>query len=98
PPRYPLFPYTTLFRSIRVKTGKAVPMVELEIVDPDGKPVAHDGEAKGEVVARAPWLTQSYFKQPDKGEELWQGGWLHTGDVASKIGKHTSELQSRENL
>ena len=81
--------------AIRVKTGKAVPMVELEIVDPDGKPVAHDGEAKGEVVARAPWLTQSYFKQPDKGEELWQGGWLHTGDVASMEPDNTLTIKDR---
>ena len=81
--------------AIRVKTGKAVPMVELEIVDPHGKPVPHDGEAKGEVVARAPWLTQSYFKQPDKGEELWEGGWLHTGDVASMEPDNTLTIKDR---
>ncbi|MCW9009337.1 fatty acid--CoA ligase [Marinobacter sp.] len=81
--------------AIRVKTGKAVPMVELEIVDPDGNPVAHDGEAKGEVVAQAPWLTQSYFKQPDKGEELWEGGWLHTGDVASMEPDNTLTIKDR---
>ncbi len=81
--------------AIRVKTGIAVPMVELEIVDPDGKPVAHDGEAKGEVVARAPWLTQSYFKEPEKGEDLWQGGWLHTGDVASMEPDNTITIKDR---
>lgn len=33
--------------AIRVKTGKAVPMVELEIVDPDGNPpVAHDAKPR----------------------------------------------------
>lgn len=80
---------------IRIKTGVAVPMVDLEIIDPDGKPVPHDGESKGEVVARAPWLTQSYFKQPDKGEELWQGGWLHTGDVASMEPDHTLTIKDR---
>ncbi|MBB5322014.1 fatty acid--CoA ligase [Marinobacter oulmenensis] len=79
----------------RVKTGIAVPMVELEIVDPDGQPVPHDGEAKGEVVARAPWLTENYFKQPDKGEELWQGGWLHTGDVASMEPDNTLTIKDR---
>ncbi|WP_323753485.1 fatty acid--CoA ligase [Marinobacter sp.] len=80
---------------IRVKTGIAVPMVELEIVDPSGKPVAHDGEAKGEVVARAPWLTQNYFKEPQKGEDLWQGGWLHTGDVASMEPNNTLTIKDR---
>ncbi len=79
----------------RVKTGIAVPLVELEVVDPNGQPVAHDGEAKGEVVARAPWLTQSYFKEPAKGEELWQGGWLHTGDVASMEPDNTLTIKDR---
>ncbi|HLT12733.1 MAG TPA: fatty acid--CoA ligase [Marinobacter sp.] len=81
--------------AIRVKTGIAVPMVELEVVDPDGHPVAHDGEAKGEVVARAPWLTQSYFKEPEKGEDLWRGGWLHTGDVASMEPDNTLTIKDR---
>ncbi|MFP3977688.1 fatty acid--CoA ligase [Marinobacter sp. KMM 10035] len=79
----------------RIKTGIAVPMVELEIVDPSGNPVAHDGVAQGEVVARAPWLTQSYFKEPAKGEELWQGGWLHTGDVASIEPNNTLTIKDR---
>lgn len=79
----------------RIKTGIAVPMVELEIVDTSGNPVAHDGEAKGEVVARAPWLTQSYFKEPAKGEELWEGGWLHTGDVASIEPNNTLTIKDR---
>jgi len=81
--------------SRRIKTGVAVPMVQIEIIDPDGKPVPHDGDAKGEVVARAPWLTQSYFKEPEKGEDLWQGGWLHTGDVASMEADSTLVIKDR---
>jgi fatty-acyl-CoA synthase len=81
--------------SIRVKTGIAVPMVSLEIVDPSGNPVAHDGEAKGEVVARAPWLTENYLKEPEKGEELWKDGWLHTGDVASMEPDNTLVIKDR---
>ncbi len=66
---------------MRCKTGLAVPMVNLEIVDPEGKPVAHDGKTAGEVVARAPWLTQGYLKDSQRSEELWVNGWLHTGDI-----------------
>lgn len=79
----------------RVKTGIAVPMVELEIFDPSGNPVAHDGAAQGEVVARAPWLTESYLKEPEKGEALWEGGWLHTGDVASIEPDNTLVIKDR---
>ncbi len=66
---------------IRCKTGLPIPNVDLEIVDPLGNPMPHDGKATGEVVVRAPWLTQGYLKDPEKSEKLWQGGWLHTGDI-----------------
>ena len=66
---------------IRCRTGLPVSNVQLEIVDVDGNPVAHDGKAVGEVVVRSPWLTQGYLKDPEKSEELWAGGWLHTGDI-----------------
>ena len=63
------------------KTGLPAPLVQLKIVDPDGTPLPHDGKSTGEVIVRAPWLTQGYFKDPEKSEELWRGGWLHTGDI-----------------
>jgi len=68
---------------IRCKTGLPIPMVDIEILDPMGKPVPHDGIQTGEVVARSPWLTQGYLKEPQKSKELWEGGWLHTGDVGN---------------
>ena len=66
---------------IRCRTGLPIPNVVLDIVDPDGKSLPHDGQATGEVVVRSPWLTQGYLKEPERSEELWRGGWLHTGDV-----------------
>lgn len=67
---------------IRRKAGVPTNLVDLQIWGPDDQPLPHDGEITGEIVVRAPWLTQSYFKEPEKGHELWRGGWLHTGDVA----------------
>lgn len=66
---------------IRCRTGLPVPNVNLEIVDTEFKPVPHDGKSTGEVVVRAPWLTQGYLKDLEKSEELWASGWLHTGDI-----------------
>ncbi|OQX63051.1 MAG: long-chain fatty acid--CoA ligase [Desulfococcus sp. 4484_241] len=66
---------------IRCKTGMPVPNVLLRVVDSDGNSMPHDGESTGEVVVRAPWLTQGYLKDPEKSEELWKDGWMHTGDV-----------------
>ena len=45
--------------------------------------VPHDGKSYGEIVARAPWLTMAYLNKEDASEQLWSGGYLHTGDVAS---------------
>jgi fatty-acyl-CoA synthase len=67
----------------RIKAGVPVPLVEAAIMNSEGKLLPNDGEAQGELVLRAPWLTQGYFREPQKSEELWEHGWLHTGDVAA---------------
>ena len=66
---------------IRCKTGLPIPMVELRIVDEAMKDVPHDGVSQGEVVVRSPWLTQGYLRDPQNSEQLWRGGYLHTGDI-----------------
>jgi fatty-acyl-CoA synthase len=68
---------------IRAKTGRPLPLVDLRIVDPEMKDVAHDGKATGEVVVRSPWLTQGYVGAPDASEALWAGGYLHTADIGN---------------
>lgn len=67
--------------NIITKTGKPLPLAEVEVVDENTQPLPHDGMSTGEVVMRSPWLTQSYFKAPDNTKELWRQGWLHSGDV-----------------
>jgi fatty-acyl-CoA synthase len=64
-----------------IKTGRPLPLVEFEVFDANEKVLPHDGQSTGEVVMRAPWLTESYFKAPAKTRELWRNGWLHSGDV-----------------
>jgi fatty-acyl-CoA synthase len=66
---------------MRCRTGLPIPNVQLEIVDQEGKPLPHDGMTTGEIVTRTPWLTQGYLKDQEKSEELWENGWLHTGDI-----------------
>ncbi|MFI8607322.1 fatty acid--CoA ligase [Pseudomonas sp. NPDC077649] len=79
----------------RIKAGIPVPLVEAAIMDAEGKLLPSDGEAQGELVLRAPWLTQGYFREPEKGEELWAHGWLHTGDVATIDGMGFIEIRDR---
>jgi fatty-acyl-CoA synthase len=68
---------------IRAKTGRPLPLVDLRIVDPAMADVVHDGKATGEVVVRAPWLTQGYVGAPAASEDLWAGGYLHTADIGN---------------
>lgn len=67
----------------RCRTGLPLPLVELRILDERGNDVPHDGESMGELVARAPWLSGGYANDRQASVDLWAGGHLHTGDIAS---------------
>ncbi|MGL5276989.1 fatty acid--CoA ligase [Myroides sp.] len=67
---------------IRTMTGRAALLVDLKVVNEEGVEVPKDGKTLGEVVVRAPYLTMGYYKDKQKSEELWKGGYLHTGDIA----------------
>ncbi|EHO13688.1 fatty acid--CoA ligase [Myroides odoratimimus] len=67
---------------IRTRTGRAALLVDLKVVDEEGVEVPKDGKTLGEIVVRAPYLTMGYYKDKKKSEELWDGGYLHTGDIA----------------
>src|SRR5450830_264873 len=67
--------------AIRVKTGRPLPLVALRTVDGDMQDCPHDGHRTGEVVVRAPWLTQGYLHNAEASAALWEGGWLHTQDI-----------------
>jgi fatty-acyl-CoA synthase len=66
-----------------LKTGSPFPFVKVRVVDADGADATHDGKQIGEVVIRSPWITHQYLKDPERTEELWAGGWMHTGDLAT---------------
>lgn len=68
---------------MRCKTGRAAPLVEIRVVDENMIDVPQDGVSSGEIVVRAPWLTPGYLKENERSEELWAGGYLHTGDIAT---------------
>jgi fatty-acyl-CoA synthase len=67
---------------MRCRTGRSLPLVDLRIVDGQMREQPRDNATPGEIVVRAPWLTQGYLKDHKASERLWEGGWMHTGDVA----------------
>ncbi len=66
----------------RCMTGKPILMVDAQVWDTHNEPVGRGKDNTGELVLRAPWLTQSYFKNDDAGAKLWESGYLHTQDIA----------------
>jgi acyl-CoA synthetase (AMP-forming)/AMP-acid ligase II len=66
---------------LKLKQGRAPFLVEMKIVDDDGKELPSDGETFGHLVVRGPAIAKSYFKG-EGGNILDKQGFFDTGDVA----------------
>ncbi|MBN3848860.1 MULTISPECIES: long-chain-fatty-acid--CoA ligase [Burkholderiaceae] len=77
------------------RAGWPLPLVQVDIVDPEMNSLPHDGRSQGELVLRAPWLTQSYGTDAAANKALWLGGWMHTQDLASIDLRGTLTLRDR---
>ena len=64
-----------------VVLGRAVPGLEFRIIDP-GSGETQPERAVGELQIRGTSVTPGYYKRPDANVELFDGEWLHTGDLA----------------
>jgi long-chain acyl-CoA synthetase len=62
--------------------GKAIPGVELDLVDANGQSVR--GDDTGEIVARGDNLMRGYLNDPEGTAEVLRDGWLYTGDMARR--------------
>ena len=68
--------------------GKPVPDYGVDLVDADGNPVPPGDN--GEIVIRTdranphPGIFLGYYKDKEKTDEVWRGGFYHTGDLAWK--------------
>jgi fatty-acyl-CoA synthase len=63
--------------------GRAVPGVEVRLLDDDGNAVP--GGTPGEICVRGPLVAlESYKNRPEETAAALAGGWLHTGDVATE--------------
>jgi acyl-CoA synthetase (AMP-forming)/AMP-acid ligase II len=61
-------------------TGRLVATVDVEIRDPDGKPLPEGVE--GEIHIRSPYVMLGYWRKPEATREsLRPGRWLATGDI-----------------
>jgi fatty-acyl-CoA synthase len=57
--------------------------VDLRIFDDDDRELPWDGVTAGEIRSRSNHVMAGYWESPDDTERALEGGWLHTGDVAT---------------
>jgi len=75
--------------------GKAIPGVELCVMDADGRE-ATDGET-GELCARGANVMLGYWNDPEGTDRVLRDGWLRTGDLASRDAEGYLYVKARKN-
>jgi len=81
--------------TIATTSGRAIPDVEVRVVDDTGGEVPR-GEA-GEVVVRGYTVTSGYFEDPEAtASAIDPDGWLHTGDVGVMDGEGNLRITDRK--
>jgi fatty-acyl-CoA synthase len=64
-------------------TGIPLVGLEIDIFDDQGRPVPHDGRSAGELCIRGDSVMKGYWNRPEETAAAFQGGWFHSGDVAT---------------
>jgi len=67
---------------VKLKQGRGVWGVDLKLVDDAGEVQPWDGEARGHLRVRGPWIASGYFKG-EGGSPIDEEGFFSTGDVAT---------------
>ncbi|HXI87732.1 MAG TPA: long-chain fatty acid--CoA ligase [Parvularculaceae bacterium] len=65
----------------QLKAGRAMPFVDMRIVNDAGEILPHDGETDGRLQVRGPWIIGAYYKAGKP--TLTVDGWFDTGDIAT---------------
>ena len=77
--------------------GRAVPGVEVRIVDENDKELGAD--EPGEIITRGPHVMKGYFRRPDATAQRIRDGWLYTGDVAKRgVDEYYYHLGRRDDM
>ena len=69
---------------------------EMKVVDDNMEEVLHDGQTLGEIVMRGNNVMMGYYKEKDKTDEAFRGGWFHSGDLAVVYPDGYLEIKDRK--
>lgn len=65
-----------------LKQGKAPFGVEMRITDADSEPLIWDGQTRGQLEVRGPWICSAYYHLDDR-SNFTDDGWFKTGDITT---------------
>jgi len=68
--------------ALRALQGRAVPLIDLRLVDEGGHELPWDGESVGEVQVAGPWVASGYYRR-DPSDGMTADGWLRSGDLGT---------------
>jgi len=68
-------------KRMKLKQGRAVPGLELRIVDDERRELPWDGDTFGNLEVRGPWVLRRYYNAET--DAACAQGWFGTGDVAT---------------
>lgn len=67
----------------KATAGYPICGVEARLAGPDGARIPSDGSTPGELLIRSDTVMDGYRNQPEETARALQGGWFHTGDLAT---------------
>jgi fatty-acyl-CoA synthase len=76
-------------------TGPMAQLVELKLADEAGTEIPWGTGESGRLLVRGPWVTGSYYQNPDATAATQVGGWFDTGDIATIDADGTMTIQDR---
>jgi fatty-acyl-CoA synthase len=83
---------------VRMQARQGVAMIQADpvrVVDEQMHDVPRDGRTMGEIVMRGNNVMAGYFNDPEATEKVFEGGWLHSGDLGVQHSDGYVELRDR---
>ncbi len=81
--------------AFRVRQGRPVYGVEMQIVDDAGRELPWDGKSAGMLRVRGPWVCSDYYTLGEPSAAHGADGWFATGDVANICPDGTLQITDR---
>lgn len=79
----------------QVKAGAMAPLVQMRIVDDEGRELPWDGTTSGRLLCRGPWITARYYRNDAATAATQHDGWFDTGDIATIDAHGVMAIQDR---